>query len=37
MQIDKELLYVGWHPSRWWDWSIPEDDKKETEKLWKDG
>ena len=34
-QIKEELLRVGWHPSRWWDWCIPEDDKKETEKLWK--
>ena len=20
---------IAWHPSRWWDWSMPEDDKKE--------
>ena len=31
VQTKKELLRVGWHPSRW---CIPEDDKKETEKLW---
>ena len=34
-QIGKELLRVGWHPSRWWDWCIPEDKKKKIEKLWK--
>ena len=27
-QIGKELLRVGWHPSRRWDWCIPEDHKK---------
>ena len=32
--IKEELLPVTWHPSRWWDWCIPEDEKKETEKLW---
>ena len=34
-QIKKELMPIAWHPSRWWDWCIPEDEKKETEKLWK--
>ena len=32
--IKKELLPIAWHPSRWWDWCVPEDEKKETEKLW---
>ena len=32
--IKKELLPVVWHPSRWWDWCVPEDEKKETEKIW---
>ena len=36
MQIGKELLRIGWHPSRWWDWCMSEDEKKETEKLWND-
>ena len=26
---------IAWHPSRWWNWSMSEDEKKETEKLWK--
>ena len=33
-QIKKELIPIAWHPSRWWDWCVPEDNKKETEKLW---
>ena len=33
-QIKKELIPITWHPSRWWDWCIPVDKKKETEKLW---
>ena len=33
-QIKKELMPIAWHPSRWRDWCVPEDVKKETEKLW---
>ena len=33
-KIKEELMLLAWHPSRWWDWCIPEDEKKETEKLW---
>ena len=25
---------IAWHPSRYWDWCMPEDEKQETEKLW---
>ena len=25
----KELL-LAWHPSRWWNWCVPKDEKKET-------
>ena len=32
--IKEELLPIAWHPSRYWDWCMPEDKKKETEKLW---
>ena len=28
-------MLIAWHPSRWWDWCIPEDEKQETEKLWR--
>ena len=34
-QIKKELMPIAWHPSRWWDWCVPNDEKQETEKLWK--
>ena len=30
--IKDELMPVAWHPSRWWDWCMSEDQKKETEK-----
>ena len=32
--IKEELLPIVWHPSRYWDWCMSEDEKKETEKLW---
>ena len=34
-QMEKELLPIAWHPSRWQDWCMSEDKKQETEKLWK--
>ena len=30
--INKELMPVAWHPTRWQDWCMPEDEKK-TKKL----
>ena len=30
-KIKEELIPIAWHPSRWWDWCVPEDEKKETE------
>ena len=32
--IKEELLPITWHPSRWWDWCISEDEKRDTEALW---
>ena len=32
-KIKEELMRVAWHPTRWWDWCAPEDEKRETEKL----
>ena len=32
--IKEELLPIVWHPSRYWDWCMSEDEKEETEKLW---
>ena len=31
----KELMPIARHPSRYWDWCMSEDEKQETEKLWK--
>ena len=33
-KVKEDLLSIAWHPSRWWDWCVPNDEKKETEKLW---
>ena len=32
--IKEGLMPIAWHPSRWWDWCVHEDEKKEKEKLW---
>ena len=24
-KIRKKFMPFGWHPSRWWDWCVPED------------
>ena len=32
--IKEELMPIAWDPSRYWDWCMSEDEKKETEKLW---
>ena len=32
-KIRKELMPIAWHPSRWWDWCIPEDEKKRDRKI----
>ena len=29
--IKEELVPIAWHPSRWWNWCVPKDEKKETE------
>ena len=26
-QIKKELIPIAWHPSRWWDWCVPNNEK----------
>ena len=33
-QTKKELMFIAWHPSRYWDWCMSEDEKRDTEKLW---
>ena len=32
-KIKAKLAPIAWHPSRYWDFCVPEDEKKETEKL----
>ena len=32
-KIKEELLPIDWHPSRWWDWCMSEDEKSDGEKL----
>ena len=32
-KIKEELLPIAWHSSRYWDWCMSEDEKRETEKL----
>ena len=32
--VKKVLLPVAWHPSRYWDWCMDEDEKKTVEQLW---
>ena len=28
-ELNEELMPAAWHPNRWWDWCVPEDEKKE--------
>ena len=30
-KIKDELMPIAWHPRRWWDWCMSEEEKKETE------
>ena len=32
--LHEELISIAWHPDRWRDWCLCEDEKKEIEKLW---
>ena len=31
--IREELMPVAWHPNRWWDWCMSEDEKKEIDPM----
>ena len=33
--LKEEVLPVAWHPSRFWNWCMAEDEKKTAEQLWK--
>ena len=28
-KIKEDILTFAWHPSRWWNWCVPEDEKKD--------
>ena len=28
IELSEELMPVVWHPNRWWDWCMSEDEKK---------
>ena len=32
-KIKEELMTIGWHPKRWWNFSVPEDEKKEIDPI----
>ena len=34
VSIKEELLPIAWHPSRYWDWCVPQDEKKRNRKIW---
>ena len=31
--ISEELMPIAWHPCRWWNFCVPEDEKKEIESI----
>ena len=32
-ELNEKLILVAWHPNRWWDWCVSEDEKKETDTI----
>ena len=32
-EASEELMPVAWHPNRWWDWCMSEDEKKEIDSM----
>ena len=30
-ELNEELMSVAWHPKRWWDWCVSEDEKMEVD------
>ena len=30
-EFSKDVMLVAWHPTRWWDWCVPEDKEKQIE------
>ena len=34
-KIYEEMLPIAWHPDRWWDWCVDEEEKEIMEEMWK--
>ena len=34
-KIKEDLLPIAWHPSRWRNWCVPQDEKQETKEMWR--
>ena len=32
-KLDEELMRVAWHPNRWWDCCVSDDEKKQTDPM----
>ena len=32
-ELNREPMPVAWHPNRWWDWCMSEDEKKEIDPM----
>ena len=32
-ELNEELMPVAWHPNRWWEWCISDDEKKEIDRM----
>ena len=32
-ELNEELMPVAWHPNRWWDWCVSENEKKEIDPM----
>ena len=32
--LHEEVIQIAWHPDRYWNWCLTEDEKKEIQKLW---
>ena len=33
-ELNEELMLIVWHPSRWWDFWVSEDEKKEIDSIY---
>ena len=35
--ISEEIIAITWHPKRWWNFCVSEDEKKEIEPIFTEG